>query len=454
MPPNALNPWEITQQLLKELLDEHTYKNWFGDTHFKSFTKGLLTVTVPSSFIQNWLLTYHLNTITDLIRANIPDAQHIAFEPLENPPPDPFPENNTAPPARASKHKRSAASLPLNGFDPRYTFDRFITGPNNVFAHAAAKAVATAPTLAYNPLFIFGATGLGKTHLVQAIGHEIAQQNPAANIIFTSSESFTNQLIQSITKRTTHHFRTLYRKTDVLLIDDIDFIAGKEATQEEFFHTFNELIKADKLIVVSNACSPQDIQKMQHRLSSRFSSGLTVDIQAPDLDTRRAILHAKTLDEKVPIPPEVINYIATHITTSIRELEGALITVLAYAKLLNHNITPGLAEEVLCTFTKIKTAKPVTVHAIQQTIADHFNVRISDLCGTSRQRQICFPRQLAIHLCKTLIPTLSLNLIGEAFGGKDHTTIMHTCRKMAREAETVPATQQLLDRFENTLRHT
>jgi chromosomal replication initiator protein len=339
-----------------------------------------------------------------------------------------------------------------NGFNSRYTFERFVVGAGNRFAHAAAKAVAESPARAYNPLFLYGGTGLGKTHLMQAIGHEILEREPNANVVFISSEHFMNQLIESIAKKSTQRFRAKYRKADILLIDDIHFLAGKEATQEEFFHTFNALFERHKQIVLSSDRLPKEIGGIEERLISRFGWGLVTDIQAPDLETRVAILQSKAAEEGMLAPPEMLKCIATHITTNIRELEGALITVLAYSKLTERKISLPMVEEVLRDLIGSEKIRPITIEAVQRAVADHFDVRIADLCGRSRQRQVAFPRQVAMFLCKTLIPSLSLNEVGQAFGGKDHTTVLYACQKLSKEAEKIPGTRQTLAQLQKVLR--
>ncbi|OQA27442.1 MAG: Chromosomal replication initiator protein DnaA [Verrucomicrobia bacterium ADurb.Bin345] len=338
-------------------------------------------------------------------------------------------------------------------FDPRYTFERFVVGADNRFAHAAAKAVAERPARAYNPLFLYGGTGLGKTHLMQAIGHELLKRDPQTTVTFISSEDFTNQLIESIAKKSTVRFRAKYRKTDVLLIDDIHFIAGKEATQEEFFHTFNALFDMRKQLVISSDRPPKEIPGLEERLISRFEWGLVTDIQPPDLETRVAILQNKAAEEKHPVPPELLRYIATCVTSNIRELEGALITVLAYSRLTEQPITMPMVEEVLRDLIGRDKIQPITVEAVQRAVAEYFDVRIADLRGRSRQRKVAYPRQIAMFMCKELIPSLSLNEVGEDFGGKDHTTVLYACQKLTAEKKSNKETRDLLQRLEKRVRN-
>ncbi len=438
------NPWAMAQTYLQEALDEYSYKNWFSQTTYESYEDGALAVGVPSDFFADWLRDHYMDAICESLRKVDPDFQSIRFvaTQTETPPPATTKPKSKSP---ISKKKKVAIARSFNGFNPRYTFDRFVIGSGNRFAHAAAKAVADSPGRAYNPLFLYGDTGLGKTHLMQAIGQQLLEEDPSYNIVFISSEHFTNQLIQSIADKSTQRFRAKYRKVDVLLIDDIHFIAGKEATQEEFFHTFNVLFDQHKQIVLSSDRPPKEIQGIEERLVSRFEWGLVTDIQAPDLETRIAILQNKAQQENLIVPPDVLRYIATYITTNIRELEGALITVLAYSRLTEQKITISMVEEVLRDLIGSEKIKPVTIEQVQRAVAEHFDVRIADLRGRSRQRSVVVPRQIAMFLCKELIPSLSLNDVGEAFGGKDHTTVLYACEKVGKEVKSSSEMRQTLD---------
>ena len=451
MPSRDANPWELAQQNLRQILDEHSYKNWFSQTRYESCEQGKLVISVPSQFFADWLHDHYLDAISDSVRDVIPDFGDVQFVAK----PEVYGLRDEALPIAVppvSKRKAAKAVHAFNGFNARYTFNRFVVGAGNRFAHAAAKAVSESPARAYNPLFLYGGTGLGKTHLMQSIGRETLERDPGRRVVFLSSEDFTNQLIESIAKKATKRFRAKYRKADVLLIDDIHFIAGKEATQEEFFHTFNALFDMHSQIVVSSDRGPKEIQGLESRLVSRFEWGLITDIQAPDLETRVAILQNKAAEENHTMPLEVIRYIATHITTNIRELEGALITVLAFSRLTKQQTTLPMAEEVLRDLIGGRHITPITIEAIKRAVAEHFDVRIADLCSRNRQRSVSFPRQIAMHLCKKLVPSLSFNEIGEAFGGKDHTTVLYACQKISRETGKVTATRQTIERIEKTLR--
>ena len=466
MTSENVNPWMLAQGHLRKVLDDHSYENWFSRTRFESFEDGNLVVKVPSQFFANWLRDHYLEAVSASLREVIPDFKEVQFVPTndfgDGPPSAPStPSTSSAPvppadrlrdAAQQSKRRAFKFKLKRHGFNRRYSFDRFVIGAGNRFAHAAAKAVVESPARAYNPLFLYGHTGLGKTHLMQAIGQELMQRDGDLNVAFITSELFTNQLIESIAKKSTQKFRAKYRKVDVLLIDDIHFIAGKEATQEEFFHTFNELFDMHKQIVLSSDRGPKEIQGLEDRLVSRFEWGLVTDIQPPDFETRMAILQNKAGEENIGLDAEVVRYIATCVTTNIRELEGALVTVLAYGRLTNQPVDLPLAEQVLRDLVGSAKLKPITFEGVQRAVAEEFDLRISDLRGRSRQRQIAYPRQIAMYLCKSLVPTMTLNAIGEAFGGKDHTTVLYACQKITDEIEQSESSRQTVTRLEKTIR--
>jgi chromosomal replication initiator protein len=436
----ANNPWQLAQSHLKTALDDYSYKNWFEPTQYDGFEEGALRVRVPNQFFVNWLREHYMEVITSSVVKVLPECQKVEL--VAGP-------MNGEPGATSA---RPRMRVPLQGFNPRYTFDSFVIGSGNRFAHAAARAVAETPGRAYNPLFLYGDTGLGKTHLMQAIAQDLYARNPDMSCVFISSEQFTNQLIQSIAEKSTQKFRAKYRKVDILLIDDIHFIAGKEATQEEFFHTFNVLFDMHKQIVLSSDRPPKEIQGIEERLVSRFESGLVTDIQPPDLETRIAILQMKARRENASVPMEVLRFIATHVILNIRELEGALITLLGYCKLQEKRISLALAEEVLKNMIGAEKIKPVTIENVQRAVAEHFDVRIADLKGTSRQRQIVYPRQIAMFLCKEHIPSLSLNDIGNAFGGKDHTTVLYANEQVAKRSRDDVAFRNALEQLSKAVR--
>ncbi|MEW6398677.1 MAG: chromosomal replication initiator protein DnaA, partial [Bacillota bacterium] len=318
--------------------------------------------------------------------------------------------------------------------NPKYTFDTFVVGNCNRFAHAACQAVAESPGRVYNPLFLYGGVGLGKTHLMHAIGHLVTAGFPRLRILYISAEAFGNHLIDAIRDATTAQFRSRYRAVDVLLIDDIQFIAGKERTQEEFFHTFNTLYEASKQIVVSSDRPPRDIPTLEERLRSRFEWGLTSDIQPPDLETRVAILRKKAQIEGFSVPNDVMLYIATQIESNIRQLEGALIRTVAFASLNRLPITISMAETVLRDLSPNERSQKITPATIQQAVCDYYGIRPADLTAKKRTQAVAFPRQVAMYLCRELTD-LSLPRIGEEFGGRDHTTVLHACDKISRQMQ-------------------
>ena len=447
------DPWDATQERLRKILDELSFENWFSQTRFESYDDGQLTVAVPNKFFADWLREHYMDAVMACAGTVVPDLREIVFRPAAS---DGADRTVKAKPEQLQLPRMPQERVPQpprpRPFNPRYTFDRFVVGNGNRFAHAAARAVAESPGRAYNPLFLHGGTGLGKTHLMQAIGQEIVQRRPDANICYISSEHFTNQLIESIAKKSTMKFRTKYRKADVLLIDDIHFISRKEATQEEFFHTFNVLFDMHKQIVISSDRPPKEIAGIEQRLISRFEWGLVTDIQPPDLETRIAILQNKAARENLTVPPDVLDCIAKFITSNIRELEGSLVTLLAYAKLTEKAITPELAEEVLRDLIGKDRLQPINVETVLRAVAEHFDVRVSDLRSRNRQRQVAYPRQLAMYLCKDLIAKLSYAEIGEALGGKDHSTVMYAVQKVAKEVKSDKSAAQLIALLQRKIR--
>ncbi|HNR29402.1 MAG TPA: chromosomal replication initiator protein DnaA [Candidatus Hydrogenedentes bacterium] len=446
------NPWALAQEHLRALVDEHSFKNWFSQTDFASYEACCLVLSVPSRFFAEWLRDHYMDAILEAVRRVLPDVERVSFRHGAPPPREAAPENARRPLPEPARKRAAAVQHAYNGFNPRYTFEHFVVGSGNRFANAAARAVAESPGRAYNPLFLYGGTGLGKTHLMQAIGQELLRRDPGANVVFISTEQFTNQLIDSIAKKATQRFREKYRKVDVILIDDVHFLAGKEATQEEFFHTFNELYDARKQIVLSSDRGPKEIERMEERLVTRFEWGLVTDITPPDQETREAILQNKAREDGVSVPIDVIRYIATHVTSNIRELEGAFITALAYCRLTEQAVSLPLVQEVLRDLIGSDKIRPVTIELVMRVVAEQFDVRIADLRGRSRQRHVAYPRQLAMYLCKALIPSLSLKDVGEAFGGKDHTTVLYACDKLASANRNDPAARQTLEQLTKKIR--
>ena len=345
----------------------------------------------------------------------------------------------------------SPFSVKAHGLNPKYTFDTFVIGHSNRFAHAASVAVAETPAKAYNPLFIYGGVGLGKTHLMHAIGQHISEMDPDKQIVYISSETFTNELINSIKDDRNVEFRNKYRNIDILLIDDIQFIAGKERTQEEFFHTFNALYNSNKQIILSSDRPPKEIPTLEDRLRSRFEWGLIADIQPPDYETRIAILRKKAQIENIEVPDEVMLLIAKKIKSNIRELEGALVRIVAYSSLTNNPISIELASEAL---KEIFSSKPreLNIDYIKEVVANKFNIKIEDLNSKKRTRIIAYPRQIAMYLARDLTD-LSLPKIGTEFGGRDHTTVMHACDKVSKDLKQDSTLKEKVDSIINELRN-
>lgn len=421
--------WEKTLNIIKGELTEVSFNTWIKSCEPISISSNTIKISVPNSFTQDILEKRYKDLVINSIEAACSKLYKIEFligsELQENEEQD----------VKAKATIKDTMSVTVNDemsstLNPKYTFDSFVIGNSNRFAHAASLAVAESPAKAYNPLFIYGGVGLGKTHLMHAIGHYVLQNNGNAKVVYVSSEKFTNELINAIKDDKNEEFRTKYRSVDILLIDDIQFIAGKERTQEEFFHTFNALHDANKQIILSSDRPPKEIPTLEDRLRSRFEWGLIADIQAPDFETRMAILKKKADVEKLNVPNEVMVYIATKIKSNIRELEGALIRIVAYSSLTNRDITVDLATEALKDIISNKQNKNITIDLIQDVVATYFNLRVDDLKSQRRTRNVAYPRQIAMYLSRKLTD-MSLPKIGEEFGGRDHTTVIHAYEKIS-----------------------
>lgn len=425
MAPIPNNIWTDLVTQFKQELSPQVFDTWFKPIRLSSTTEDSVTVEVPNQLYQDWFYKHYLERIkTSLehiyekpVRVNITLAnEDITSNHLS------VPSLDTTPlPARPSTRYKD------NMLNSKYTFENFVVGSSNRFAHAASIAVAQAPAKAYNPLFIYGGVGLGKTHLMHAIGQYIFNNTPSIKIFYVSSESFTNELINAIQNRTTLKFRSKFRGVDVLLIDDVHFLGGKEHSQEEFFHTFNTLYDAHKQIVLSSDRPPKEIANLEERLISRFEWGLVTDLQAPDIETRIAILRKKAEMSNMAIPQDIMLYIAEKIKTNIRKLEGALIRVVSNASLTERELTVSLAEDVLQDLIISEHELLINVDTIQKRVAEYFDIRVADMKSKKRPRSIAFPRQVAMYLTRELT-NHSLPEIGESFGGRDHTTVIHACK--------------------------
>jgi chromosomal replication initiator protein len=438
MAQTAKEIWLKIIEELKKDLNPQSFETWIKPLRPLNYKDSLLTIEAPNKFFKDWLTEHYREQILKTAERLANKSVALVFElgkPEKTPGQIKYKESK--------KHVLPATNIYLN---PKYTFDNFVVGPSNRFAHAASLAVAESPANAYNPLFIYGGVGLGKTHLMQAIGQNLLKNKLQTKTLYISSEKFTNQLISAIQNRTTLSFREKYRNMDVLLIDDIHFIAGKESTQEEFFHTFNTLYDARKQIVISSDRSPKDIPSLEERLVSRFEWGLITDIQPPDLETRIAILRKKAEKEVVSVPNDVTFFIADKIKSNIRELEGALIRVVAYALLVGKKINVELAREVLREALLHEEEKRITMELIQKRVAEYFDIRLSDMTTKRRTRQVAYPRQIAMYLSRNLTD-FSLPQIGEAFGGRDHTTVLHACEKIQAALKANPNPRNLLNQL-------
>ncbi len=423
MSSNLDNIWIEVLNLIKVELTEVSFNTWLKTVEPIHISDGEVILAAPNDFTKNILIGRYLNLIKNAFK----QVTEEDFEIIFTMPGEEDYDFNGQTITQDTNDSNQKSQL-----NPKYTFDSFVIGSSNRFAHAASLAVAEAPAKAYNPLFIYGGVGLGKTHLMHAIGHYTLSQNPNSKVVYVSSEKFTNELINSIREYRNEEFRNKYRNIDVLLVDDIQFIAGKEGTQEEFFHTFNALHEANKQIIISSDRPPKDIPTLEDRLRSRFEWGLIADIQAPDLETRVAILRKKANIENIIVSDNVMLYIATKIRSNIRELEGALIRVVAYSSLTNSQVTEELAEEALKDILSNSKIKEVTVDTIKQSISKNFNIKMDDFNSKKRTRAIAYPRQIAMYLTRELTD-LSLPKIGDEFGGRDHTTVIHAYDKIAGE---------------------
>jgi len=427
----AMNLWEQVLARVETKVNRHSFYTWFKPTSFVGEDRTTVTVRVPNGLFKDWLTKHYSSVIMEAMsevkRAGLtvnfvadalPDPPMIALGPDEAA----VLEEVVVPLVPPTPAPGSA------GLNPRYTFDTFIVGSSNQFAHAACRAVAELPSRSYNPLYIYGGVGLGKTHLMHAVGHYVLRHDPNLKLTYISSERFMNEMINAVRYDRVIDFRERYRSVDLLLVDDIQFLAGKEGTQTEFFHTFNALYDSQKQIVLSSDCPPHEIPALEERLRSRFEWGLIADIQSPDLETKIAILKKKAETEAVPLPDDVAIYIAGKIKSNIRELEGSLIRLIAYASLTGQEISLALAQDVLKNILDHEE-RAVTIEIIQKYVADYYNLKMVELKSRNNSKSVAMPRQIAMYLCKSLTHA-SLPEIGRSFGGKHHSTVIHSIRKV------------------------
>lgn len=447
--------WQETLSHLENKLSAQNFSTWIKPISFSGLNKDIVYLEVPNRFVLDWLRENYINLIQETISQIGAVSYNIQFS-ISNSKTEKNKEESIEEVKEKQKNKydlnievkqeKNKNNLNLN---EKYTFEEFVSGSSNQFAYAAAMAVANNPATTYNPLFIYGGVGLGKTHIVNAIGNAVIKNNPEMKVCYYSSEKFMNELINSLRYAKMDEFRKKFRSMDVLLIDDVQFIAGKERTQEEFFHTFNALYESHKQIVVTSDKFPKDIPGLEERLRSRFEWGLIADIQPPDVETKQAILKMKADQNGIILPQEVALFLATSVSSNVRELEGYLIRVGAYASLTSTPISLNMAKEVLKDIL-IEKNREITIEEIQKGVAAHFNVKVSDLKSPKRLKVLVIPRQIAMYISRQLTSS-SYPEIGEKFGGKDHSTIIHAIKKIEKEIETDYQLKFTIDNLKNSL---
>ena len=421
------NIWDTVLARIETKVNRHSFYTWFKPTSFVADEGLALRIRVPNPLFRDWLTKHYAAVIEEALGEVDRGGTKVAFVTDDAPVPV-APVPPPALPVEPELAVEESEESQVGGLAPRYSFDTFIVGPSNQFAHAACRAVAEAPSRSYNPLFIYGGVGLGKTHLMHAIGHYVLNHLKTLKLTYISSERFMNEMINAVRYDRILDFRERYRSVDVLLVDDIQFLAGKEGTQTEFFHTFNALYDSQKQIVISSDCPPHEIPQLEERLRSRFEWGLIADIQPPDLETKVAILKRKAEAEGVGLPDNVALYIAGKIKSNIRELEGSLIRLVAYASLTGREISLSLAQDVLRNVLQ-HDDRAVTIEVIQKFVADYYQLKLTELKSRNNSKSVAMPRQIAMYLCKALT-NASLPEIGRSFGGKHHSTVIHSVRKI------------------------
>jgi chromosomal replication initiator protein len=422
----AASIWDQVLGRIETKVNRHSYYTWFRPTTLVSDSGQTITVSVPNPLFKDWLTKHYAVVLNEaLTEVKRSDAKLLFVAEGSQPAASPAEEPS---PAAEPTEELIGGQSPVGGLNPRYTFDTFIVGPSNQFAHAACRAVAEAPSRSYNPLFIYGGVGLGKTHLMHAVGQYVLQYDRSLKLTYISSERFMNEMINALRYDRILDFRERYRTVDILLVDDIQFVSGKEGTQTEFFHTFNALYDAQKQIVLSSDRPPHEIPALEERLRSRFEWGLIADIQSPDFETKMAILKKKAESEAIALPDAVASYIASRIKSNIRELEGSLIRLIAYASLTGRELSLDLAQEVLKNVID-QDERAVTIETIQKFVSDYYQLKIGDLKSRNNSKSVAMPRQIAMYLCKSLTHA-SLPEIGRSFGGKHHSTVIHSIKKI------------------------
>ena len=434
--------WEEALKMIEEETSPVSFATWIQPIVPCGIIGNKIILQVKESFLKEIIEKRHLPLIRTAIKMVTKNEYDIMITTEE--------EQKAGNLHNLATEKPAENELARN-LNPKYVFDSFVVGNSNRMAHAASLAVAESPAQAYNPLFLYGNSGLGKTHLMHSIGHFILDRNPQAKVLYVTSETFTNELINSIQNNKNEEFRNKYRNIDVLMIDDIQFISKKEGTQEEFFHTFNALYESNKQIIISSDRPPKEIKTLEDRLRSRFEWGLIADVQPPDYETRIAILKKKAERDNLTVPDDVMAYIAKNIASNIRELEGALTRIVAFATLTNQDISIALAENSLKDIFSENSATPLTPELIQQVVAEYYNIRVEDIQGSKKPKNIAFPRQVSMYLCRKLLD-ISLPKIGESFGGRDHTTVIYAISKIEKQLESDEGLQKTVHALEKEIK--
>src|SRR5215470_14446605 len=429
---------------IRKRIGKQNFDAWIKPLHFESRTKNEICLDVPNKFFRDWLNEHFLELMEQVASSIARHSLKISLNVNQQ-----LPAETPAEKIERKEEREKEKSHRTNNLIAKYTFENFVVGASNQFAHAASMAVANQPGDHYNPLFIYGGVGLGKTHLVNAIGHRAGARRPNIKVVYLSSESFMNELIGSLRRDKMDEFKTKFRNVDLLILDDVQFIAGKERTQEEFFHTFNSLYESHKQIVITSDKFPKEIPGLEDRLRNRFEWGLIADIQPPDMETRVAILQKKAETEAVQLPHEVAIYLASNIDSNVRELEGSLTRLGAFASLTRSIITVDLAKEVLRNTLK-GAQREITVEGIQKTICDYYNIKLGDLKAKRRTKNIAFPRQVAMYLCRKYTET-SFPAIGDKFGGRDHSTVIHASKTIEKKIKEDPYMQTTIEKLERNL---
>ena len=434
--------WEEALKMIEEETSPVSFATWIQPIVPCGIIGNKIILQVKESFLKEIIEKRHLPLIRTAIKMVTKNEYDIMITTEE--------EQNAGNLHNLAAEKPAENELARN-LNPKYVFDSFVVGNSNRMAHAASLAVAESPAQAYNPLFLYGNSGLGKTHLMHSIGHFILDRNPQAKVLYVTSETFTNELINSIQNNKNEEFRNKYRNIDVLMIDDIQFISKKEGTQEEFFHTFNALYESNKQNIISSDRPPKEIKTLEDRLRSRFEWGLIADVQPPDYETRIAILKKKAERDNLTVPDDVMAYIAKNIASNIRELEGTLTRIVAFATLTNQDISIALAENSLKDIFSENSATPLTPELIQQVVAEYYNIRVEDIQGSKKPKNIAFPRQVSMYLCRKLLD-ISLPKIGESFGGRDHTTVIYAISKIEKQLESDEGLQKTVHALEKEIK--